>query len=248
MTATFACASCGYSQLSDPKAIGQSFSCPRCGSIAQVVAGNAAPAGPPAAPPVPASAQRQSASGDRSPAPAARTGEPGASDASRPQASKNNASAPPEQQAPRKNERAASEPARPQAPENRESCRRKQMSAKMQGLLGAILGCAVFFLIFHYKGGPPSRQEAFAVLPAFAVFGFGYAFSLDILKRWLTKVAGVSGDIVFWSVLSQLVWRRGIFFGLFLIFFLFACAVGLAYLPGIVTGIKRIAQEGRAGS
>ena len=46
MAATFACNKCGYSQLTDAKHIGESFSCPQCGNVALVIEG-AAPRTPP---------------------------------------------------------------------------------------------------------------------------------------------------------------------------------------------------------
>ena len=49
MAATFACGKCGYTQLTDAKHIGQSFSCPQCGTVASVIEG-AAPRTPPPAP------------------------------------------------------------------------------------------------------------------------------------------------------------------------------------------------------
>ena len=50
MAATFACTKCGYSQLTDAKHIGESFSCPQCGNVALVIEG-AAPRTPPPVPP-----------------------------------------------------------------------------------------------------------------------------------------------------------------------------------------------------
>jgi hypothetical protein len=120
------------------------------------------------------------------------------------------------------------------------------MNAKRLALVGIMSGCAVFLCIFLLQissGNPFPLQSALIMLPAFAVYGFGYAFSYPLFKNWLAKVAGVSGTLVFWGIISQLVFRRGFFLGFFLASFFLVGFVGLAYLPGIFIGIKRLITE-----
>ena len=119
------------------------------------------------------------------------------------------------------------------------------MNAKMQAMLGIVSGCAVCFCIFLLASNsdrPLPPQQCLNMMPFFAIYGFGYAFSGPLFKRWLCKVAGISGKIVFWGIIGQLLARRGFFLGLFLAFFVFAGFVGLAYLPGIFIGIRRLIQ------
>lgn len=119
------------------------------------------------------------------------------------------------------------------------------MTAKQQALLGVIGG--VLITTVSIIIGLTDRSALWPTLaigiPMGIIYGFGYAFSWEILKKWLSSAAGASGTIAFWAIISQLLFRRGLFLGLIICIFLIAGAIGLAYLPGIFIGIRRIWRE-----
>ncbi len=122
------------------------------------------------------------------------------------------------------------------------------MTAKKQALLGVVGGAllTVVIVLVGTADQPDSRNLLPMAVPLGMFYGFGYAFSGPTLKKWLMWAAGASGTIATWALVSQLFFRRGLFLGLILCMFLFIAAAGLAYLPGIFIGIRRIWQESRA--
>ncbi len=121
------------------------------------------------------------------------------------------------------------------------------MTAKKQALLGIAAGAllAVVIVLVGAADRPASTNLLPMAVPLGMFYGFGYAFSGPILKKWLIWAAGASGTIATWALVSQLLFRRGLFLGLFLSLFLISAAVGLAYIPGLFIGIRRMWQESR---
>lgn len=110
------------------------------------------------------------------------------------------------------------------------------MSAKVKAFIGVVIGCLSSIGIYIYT----NNIVTLYAMPAFALYGFGYAFSFDILKSWLAKAARASSDIAFMSLIFQIIAGRGLFLGLFICIMIFSCAIGLAYLPGIFIGLKAL--------
>lgn len=115
------------------------------------------------------------------------------------------------------------------------------MKAKYQALLGGIVGAGIGICCAFVSG----HDELLHILPVFALYGVGYAFSWDVVKRWLCKAAGASGELAFWGLIVQLLAGRGLLPCLFICFLLFAGAIGFAYLPGLFIACKRIYAESK---
>ena len=113
------------------------------------------------------------------------------------------------------------------------------MSAKTKALLGCCLGC-VCSVIIYFKTHDISILYC---MPFFALFGFGYAFSMNILRSWLSSAANVTGEIAMFSLFAQLIAGRGLLPGLLLCMFIFIAVIGFAYLPGIFVGLRELYRE-----
>ena len=123
----------------------------------------------------------------------------------------------------------------------------KIMTAKKQALIGMVGGVIVTWAcIIAGLSDRSALGPTLAIgVPMGMLYGFGYIFSLPIIKKWGAWAAGVSGSIAFSALVSQLFFRRGLITGLFISIMLLVCSVGFAYIPGIFIGIKAIWNESR---
>lgn len=120
------------------------------------------------------------------------------------------------------------------------------MTAKTQALIGITIG-AIGGAAAYFRVGLPQHHYPIGMLVPFMLvgilYGFGYIFSGPVLKKWVSWAIGASCSVITFSILLQLFTRRGLFGGLFVAIFLLAGSVGLAYIPGIFIGIRRLREK-----
>ena len=121
------------------------------------------------------------------------------------------------------------------------------MTAKKQALIGMVGGVIVTCACIIGLSDRSALGRTLAIgVPMGMIYGFGYVFSVPVMKKWVAWAAGVSSSLALGALFSQLFFRRGLISGLFLSVFLVAAAVALAYIPGIFIGIRRLRDEARA--
>lgn len=119
------------------------------------------------------------------------------------------------------------------------------MKAKKRGIIGAVVGAIGLpaFMVFasSMQGIPQDIGSIILMFFCGALYGFGYAFGWSYVKSWIAKAFGVSTSLSLLGILFSRNWSWLKTFFVFLIVFSFA--IGLAWIPGVVRGIRAIAAE-----
>lgn len=130
---------------------------------------------------------------------------------------------------------------------------KQPLSAVKRGKRGAIIGSILIvpILILNIVAGElgPSPIELVLgiviTIGAGTCYGFGYAFGWTWLLRWAAGALHYSGHVldagfIWWICTGR---KGGIIRGLIFATFLLTVAVTLAWIPGVVKGIKEIRAE-----
>lgn len=130
---------------------------------------------------------------------------------------------------------------------------KQPLSAVKRGKRGAIIGSILIMpiLILNIVAGElgPSPIELVLgmviTIGAGTCYGFGYAFGWTWLLRWAAGALHYSGHVldagfIWWICTGR---KGGIIRGLIFATFLLTFAVTLAWIPGVVKGIKEIRAE-----
>lgn len=130
---------------------------------------------------------------------------------------------------------------------------KQPLSAVKRGKRGAIIGSILIvpILILNIVAGEigPSPIELVLgmviTIGAGTCYGFGYAFGWSWLLRWAAGALHYSGHVldagfIWWICTGR---KGGIIRGLIFATFLLTFAVTLAWIPGVVKGIKEIRAE-----
>lgn len=130
---------------------------------------------------------------------------------------------------------------------------KQPLSAVKRGKRGAIIGSILIvpILILNIVAGElgPSPIELVLgmviTIGAGTCYGFGYAFGWPWLLRWAAGALHYSGHVldagfIWWICTGR---KGGIIRGLIFATFLLTFAVTLAWIPGVVKGIKEIRAE-----
>ncbi len=130
---------------------------------------------------------------------------------------------------------------------------KQPLSAVKRGKRGAIIGgiLMVPILVLNIVAGELGTSPIELVLGlvittgAGACYGFGYAFGWQWLLRWAAGALHYSGHVldagfIWWICTGR---KGGIIRGLLFATFLLCFAVGIAWMPGVVKGIKQIREE-----
>lgn len=117
------------------------------------------------------------------------------------------------------------------------------MSSLVKGIIGAVAGCILFPFILSMEGGY-GITDILLFIPVGALYGFGFAFGWGYLKTITSKLLGVATGA---SIITIIFSRENTFIKVFFIYlFAIALAFGIAWIPGVVKGIKDIVRERRA--
>lgn len=126
------------------------------------------------------------------------------------------------------------------------------MTAKKKTIIalavGFVIGAAFCVLMMMSASASGMEMGAAAgmglvYIPAMMLYAFGYAFGWKRCKGFLAKAAKVSADVAFFAILVQLITGRGLGKGLMIAMFVFSCAIGIIWIPGVVWGIKQLITE-----
>ena len=127
------------------------------------------------------------------------------------------------------------------------------MTAKKKMIIslgvGAVIGVAicVYLLIMFSASGTQLPSGAIGTcimyIPAMMLYAFGYTFGWKRCKGFMSKAAKVSADVVFISIIVHLITGKGLGKGLLIAMFVFSCAIGIVWVPGVVWGIKQLIAE-----
>lgn len=130
---------------------------------------------------------------------------------------------------------------------------KQPLSAVKRGKRGAIIGGILMLpiLVLNIAAGELGTSPIDLVLGlvitigAGSCYGFGYAFGWQWLLRWAAGALHYSGHVldagfIWWICTGR---KGGIIRGLLFATFLLCFAVGIAWMPGVVKGIKQIREE-----
>lgn len=130
---------------------------------------------------------------------------------------------------------------------------KQPLSAAKRGKRGAIIGSIIMLpiLVLNIAAGELGTSPIDLVLGlvitigAGSCYGFGYAFGWQWLLRWAAGALHYSGHVldagfIWWICTGR---KGGIIRGLLFATFLLCFAVGIAWMPGVVKGIKQIREE-----
>ncbi len=120
--------------------------------------------------------------------------------------------------------------------------------AKLSALIGIVLGVVVGMIpnVQAMNGGvwEPSLLVLLLIYPPiFMLYSFGYVFGWARTKRWAAAAFGVSADIMFFSILLQIICKKGLAGGTVLAILILSFAIGLAWIPGVFQGIAEMHRE-----
>ena len=130
------------------------------------------------------------------------------------------------------------------------------MSAKKKAVVGIVIGiivCIGLEIVMITQFSETGRPMEFgtiaitsvAMIFGGALFGFGYAFGMGIGIRWLRNIFGVAAGVSVISVIFSRNKSQSTLVALFTMVLIIACCLGVAYIPGIVIGIRDIIRENK---
>ena len=127
---------------------------------------------------------------------------------------------------------------------------KRQLTAVQKGKRGAVIGfiAVELIMILVQASVGASMSDILAGMcmgPAGLLYGFGYVFGWQWTLRWAAGALHYSGHVldagfIWWICTGR---KGGILRGLWFSLLLISFAVGLAWIPGVVKGIKEIRAE-----
>ena len=129
---------------------------------------------------------------------------------------------------------------------------KQKMTAKKKAKLSVIIGIIAGLIVGLIPNALAMDADVwqaellvFFVIypPIFILYSFGYVFGWTRTKRWTAAVLGVSADILFFSLLMEIIHKRGLAGGITISLFLISFVVGLAWIPGVFQGIIELYRE-----